>query len=170
MRGAVVLAGLAGLTGLVVLAGCAGGGGPAGGPDGGSGSGSAAPANRAGAVRGPEAARATAQTEFGLLAGGDYGGAWDLWSDTAKAAIGRADFVALNTACPRRGVPVEVVTVRLLDDSDVDVDWKRGTQTGSARLVYAGGSWRYQPDQSTLDTYRSGVDSAVTRLRVAGQC
>ncbi|GAA5188767.1 hypothetical protein GCM10023322_40170 [Rugosimonospora acidiphila] len=137
---------------------------PAGGP------GSAASANRAAAVRNPEAATATAQTEFGLLAGGDYGGAWDLWSQAAQQSISRADFVALNTDCPAKGVPGEVVATHPAGDGEVDIDWKRGAQSGTASLLFTGGSWRYQPSKSTMDSYRLGVDKLVAQLRAAHEC
>jgi hypothetical protein len=131
-------------------AGCgAGGGRPATGPT------AAGTVNRAGTVRGPEAAQATAQTEFGLLAGGDYAGAWDLWTADAQRAVGRADFVALGATCPR-GVPATATVRRLVDDDTVALDWRRGDRTGTATVVYTGGSWRYQPDRSTLDGYRQG--------------
>jgi hypothetical protein len=127
-------------------------------------------ANHAAGVANPEAATATAQTEFGLLAGGDYGGAWDLWSQAAQRAITRTDFVALNTACPQRGVPVQVVAVRPVGDDEVDIDWKRGSQSGTAELLYTAGTWRYQPSQSTLDSYRLGADKLASQLRAAHQC
>jgi hypothetical protein len=139
-------------------------------PAGAGGPGDPGTANRAAAVANPEAAGATAQTEFGLLAGGDYGGAWDLLSQAAQQSITRVDFVALNTACPRRGVPGEVVAVRPVDGGEVDVDWKRGQQSGTAQLLFVGGAWRYQPDQSTLDSYRLGVDKLVAQLRAAHEC
>jgi hypothetical protein len=127
------------------LAGCASSAPAATGP------GSAASANQAAGVRSLEAARATAQTEFGLLAGGDYGGAWDLWSDQAKQAVSRADFIARSTACPPgKGVMTQVVSTTLVDDNNVDVSWQRAGQTGTARLTYTGGTWHYQPDQATL--------------------
>jgi hypothetical protein len=135
-----------------------------------SGPGSAASANRAAGVDNPEAATATAQTEFGLLAGGDYGGAWDLWSQAAQQSITRTDFVALNTACPNKGVPVQVVATNPVNDREVDVDWKRGPQSGTAALLYASGTWRYQPSESTLDNYRLGVDKLVAQLRAAHEC
>jgi hypothetical protein len=133
---------------VLAVAGCDGGRQP-------TGPSSPGPVNRAGTVRGPEAARATAQTEFGLIAGGDYGGAWDLWTAAAQQAIGRADFVALGAKCPR-GLSTTATGQRPVDDDTVTVDWRRGDQTGTARLVYTGGAWRYQPDQSTLDGYRQG--------------
>jgi hypothetical protein len=132
---------------VVVAAGC--GGRTAVGPT------VAGTVNGAGTVRGPEAARATAQTEFGLLAGGDYGGAWDLWTATAQEAVTRPAFVALGATCPR-GVPATFAGQTVLDDDTVTVDWRRGDLTGTARLVYEGGAWRYQPDQSTMDGYRQG--------------
>ncbi|GIH17408.1 hypothetical protein [Rugosimonospora africana] len=135
-----------------------------------SGSGSAASANRAAAVDNPEAATATAQTEFGLLAGGDFGGAWELWSQDAQRSITRTDFVALNTACPSKGVAAQVVATRPVNDGEVDIDWTRGSQSGTASLLYAGGTWRYQPSESTLDNYRLGVDKLVAQLRAAHEC
>src|SRR5258706_15465881 len=103
---------------LAAAPGC-GGGHVAAGPS------AAGTVNRAGTVRGPEAARATAQTEFGLLAGGDYGGAWDLWTAAAQEAVGRADFVALGATCPR-GVATTATGQRLLDDDTASVDWRQG--------------------------------------------
>jgi hypothetical protein len=120
-----------------------------------TGPGSAASANRAAGARGTAAAQATAQTEFGLLAGGDFAGAWDLWSATAQAAISRPDFVRLNAICPPpRGIPTSIVEVRMLDDSSAVVSWRQASTTGTSRLVYAGGAWRYEPEQSTMDKYR----------------
>jgi hypothetical protein len=133
---------------VVVVAGC-GGARPVSGPT------VAGTVNRAGTVRGPEAARATAQTEFGLLAGGDYGGAWDLWTEAAQGTINRSAFVTLGSTCPR-GVPATFAGQTVVDDDTVTVDWRRGDLSGTARLVYENGAWRYQPDQSTMDGYRQG--------------
>jgi hypothetical protein len=114
--------------------------------------------NQAAGVRSIEGAQATAQTEFGLLAGGDYAGAWELWTDAAKHAVGRPGFVAHAAACrPGLGVAARVVSVRPVDDNDVDVAWQRGTQTGTARLIYAGGAWRFQPDPATLAGYAAAT-------------
>src|SRR5258706_15903032 len=106
---------------LAAAPGC-GGGHVAAGPS------AAGTVNRAGTVRGPEAARATAQTEFGLLAGGDYGGAWDLWTAAAQQAVARPDFVALRATCPR-GVPVAEAGHPVLDEDTGSVDWRRGGPT-----------------------------------------
>jgi hypothetical protein len=115
-----------------------------------TGPGSAASANHAAGARSVTAARTTAQTEFGLLAGGDYGGAWDLWSDAAKKQLSRADFLALNRTCPPKlGTAVQITGVGEVDQNTVQVVWTGGT----ARLVYAGDKWTFQPDQAALDRY-----------------
>jgi hypothetical protein len=153
----VIRAGLVLAAVLFATAGCGGGplaAGPTAGPPA-TGPATAGAVNRAGTVPGPEGARATALTEFGLLAGGDYGGAWDLWTADAQRAVTRADFVALGAGCPR-GVPAVQSGQTFVDDATVTVDWRRGDRTGTARLLYTGGAWRYQPDQSTLDGYRQG--------------
>jgi hypothetical protein len=147
LRGALLAALLA--TAVLVVAGC--------GADRPGAPGTAASANRGAAVRNGAAAQATAQTEFGLLAGGDYGRAWDLWTEAAQQAVSRDDFVRLTSTCrPQLGVLTEVVSVHGIDDNTVDVTWKRGAATGVDRLLYSGGSWRYQPAEPTLDGYRLG--------------
>jgi hypothetical protein len=152
--GSLAVLALAALAVAGCLAGCSGGEPRATA----TGPGSAASANRAAGARGTAAAQATAQTEFGLLAGGDFAGAWDLWSATAQATISRPDFVRLNTTCPPpRGIPTSIVEVRMLDDSTAVVSWRQATTTGTSRLVYAAGAWRYEPGQSTLDKYRRAV-------------
>jgi hypothetical protein len=114
--------------------------------------------NQAAGVRSIEGARATAQTEFGLLAGGDYAGAWELWTDAAKRTVGRSDLVAHATACrPGLGMAAQVVSARTVDDNNIDVAWQRGARTGTARLVYTGGAWRFQPDPATLAGYAAGT-------------
>lgn len=128
-----------------------------------TGPGSAASANRAAAARGTAAAQATAQTEFGLLAGGDFAGAWDLWSATAQATISRPDFVRLNATCPPpRGIPTSIVEIRMLDDSTAIVSWRQATTAGTSRIVYAAGAWRYEPVQSTMDAYRQALTRRPT--------
>jgi hypothetical protein len=114
-------------------------------------------------VPGVEAAQASALTEFGLLAGGDYGGAWDLWTERAQRAVSRSDFVRFQDTCPTAlGVPVRVVSAQPADSAGVDrtrdvvLTWQRGSVTGTARMMYADGSWRYEPDQATLNGYSRG--------------
>lgn len=110
--------------------------------------------NRPATVRNPQAAQATAQTEMGLLAGGDYGGAWDLWDAPAKATVDRARFVAYGTTCrPGLGQAVRVTATRRVDDDTYAMDWAGGTLD----VHWTGGSWRVSPGAGDLTRYASAT-------------
>ena len=144
------------LAGLVVLgsAGCSSSR-----PGGGSSGSAASPGDQAVArARGSVEAKAVAETEFGLLAGGDYGGAWALWTDDAKAAVPRDEFVSQSVGCrPGLAVATRVVTADPVDATHVRITWDRGGRTGVAEMLQINGAWRYQPDQATLDGYQAGT-------------
>jgi hypothetical protein len=159
--------------------------------------------NRAAQARGELAARSTAQTEFGLLAGGDYAHAWDLWSAAAQQAIGRAEFVALNSTCPAGlGMAATVTAALPISDTTVLIQWQRPIppgadqsgagqpgagqpgagqpgsktssikptvtqQTGTIRMIYADGAWRFEPADADL---RGGLKAQLARRRAAHQC
>jgi hypothetical protein len=168
----LVLAVLAWL--VLTLGGCAGASKP---PD------APAPANRAAEATGELAARTTAQTEFGLLAGGDYAQAWDLWSAAAQHMITRADFISLNTLCPvGLGVAATVTAALPISSTEVLIQWQRpalseGDQPGSTglgsgrtgriRMIYVGGVWRFEPADADL---HGGVQAQLARRRAAHQC
>lgn len=116
-------------------------------------------------------AEATARTEFGLLAGGDYAGAWELWSPQAQQVISRADFVRLSTACPSGlGILVTIEDVTTTGPGESTVTWARGPQRGTSQLRYLDGRWRYQPDAATLAEYRLGADRVIKARRAAHTC
>jgi hypothetical protein len=106
-----------------------------------------------------EAASAAARTEFGLLAAGDYPGAWQQWTPAAQQAVDQAAFVRYFTTCEQPlGVAAQVTSVRQVDPGDVDISWQYGSaRSGTVRMVYTGGRWRFQPDQATLDRYAKGA-------------
>jgi hypothetical protein len=130
--------------------------------------GTAAPPNQAAGAQSALAAQTTAQTEFGLLAGGDYGHAWDLWSDAAKQTIARADFITLNTACPLGlGTLTRVLTVRPLSSTSVAIDWQRDAQTGTVRMVYAAGTWHFEP---AAQEYQGRLKALMAKRQAAHKC
>src|SRR3712207_623523 len=47
-----------------------------------------------------EAALKIANREFDQLTAGNWAGAWQLWTDSAKKQVPRDVFVSVNTACP----------------------------------------------------------------------
>jgi hypothetical protein len=112
-------------------------------------------------ARGSVEAKAVAETEFGLLAGGDYGGAWALWTDDAKAVVPRDDYVSQSAVCrPGLAVATRVVSTDPVDATHVRITWDRGGRTGIAEMFQINGAWRYRPDQATLDGYRAGTACA----------
>jgi hypothetical protein len=107
-----------------------------------------------------EAASSAARTEFGLLAAGDYTGAWQQWTVSAQHAVGQATFVRYSTTTCRQplGMAAQVTSVRQVDPNNVDVSWQYGsTRSGTVRMIYTGGHWRFQPDKATLAQYANGV-------------
>ena len=116
-------------------------------------------------------AEATAQRQFGVIAGGDWGSAWDMWTPSAQALISRADLVRLNTACP-----VGLGTLYLIDSRDLrapdtaEISWHRGTDTGRTTLHLVDGSWLVEPDAALRTEISLGADAALAKRRAAGLC
>jgi hypothetical protein len=116
-------------------------------------------------------ADAVATREFGLLSGGGWGQAWELWSAGAQQVIGQADFVRLNNSCrPALGIPYVVGATTRIDRDTVRVDWHRATAGGSNTLVYQNGAWHFVPDPASLADYGLGVPALVRKWRAAGRC
>jgi hypothetical protein len=119
----------------------------------------------------PQQAEAVARQEFGLLAGGGWAQAWDLWTAGAQQAVPQAEFVRVNTACrPVVGVPYVIEGSTPTDPATVRIVWHRAGTTGSNTLLYQSGRWRFAPDARTLSDYRLGADRLITRRRSAGSC
>ncbi|QMU71573.1 hypothetical protein [Streptacidiphilus sp. P02-A3a] len=116
-------------------------------------------------------ADSVASEEFGLLAGGGWAQAWDLWADSARQVLTQADFVRLNTECrPVLGTPYVIDSSTKVDSTTVRIDWHRATATGSDTLSYQAGKWRFLPDPASLADYRLGVAKLVERRRAAHAC
>jgi hypothetical protein len=116
-------------------------------------------------------AYALARQEFGLLSGGDWGGAWALWTPDAQRQVPRGDFVRVNTACRAGlGVPYVIDGGTTTAATSVRVRWHHGSATGTSTVRYAAGQWRFGPDPATLAPYRDGPDALIARRRAAGTC
>lgn len=119
----------------------------------------------------PRQAASVAQREFGLLSGGGWAQAWQLWSVTARSALSQDDFVRLNTECrPALGVPYVIDLTTPTDDTTVSVTWHQASAAGTATVVYENGAWRFTPDAQTLADYRQGADSVIAERKAAGRC
>jgi hypothetical protein len=152
MRTMVML--LTGLLTAVWLAGCSTGSGPA------------PPAGPQGAQ-----AEAVADQEFGLLAAGDWPGAWKLWTDSAKHVLSESAYVRLNTECrPRLGVPYVIWQAQRTGATTVLVRWTRGPARGSNAMLYQQGAWKFAPSAADLAAYQRGVGQLVTTRKAEQAC
>jgi len=155
MRTMVML--VTGLLMAVWLAGCSARSGPA------------SPAGTAG----PQGAQAeaVADQEFGLLAAGDWPGAWKLWTDSAKHVLSESAYVRLNTECrPRLGVPYVIWQAQRTGATTVLVRWTRGTARGSNAMLYQQGGWKYAPSAADLAAYQRGIGQLVTTRKAEQEC
>ena len=119
----------------------------------------------------PQQASAVARQEFGLLAGGGWAQAWELWTADAQQAVPRAEFVHVNTACrPALGVPYVIDSSTPTDPATVRIAWHRAGATGSNSLLYQSGRWRFAPDARTVSDYGLGADRLIRSRRSAGSC
>lgn len=116
-------------------------------------------------------AYAVARQEFGLLSGGGWAQAWDLWTASAQRTVPQAEFVRVNTACrPAIGVPYVIDSGTVTDPTTVRITWHRADVTGSNSLLYQSGHWRFAPDAGTVADYRLGADRLIEQRRAAGSC
>lgn len=116
-------------------------------------------------------AYALARQEFGRLSGGDWGGAWDLWTAEGQRAVPRGEFVRVNAACrPALGVPYVIDGGTAAGAEEVRVAWHRGADSGTDSVAWQAGRWRFAPDPAVLADYRAGEAGALARLRAAGSC
>lgn len=116
-------------------------------------------------------AYAAARQEFGRLSGGDWAGAWQLWTPEAQRAVPQADFVRVNTACHAAvGAPYVIDGGTAAGSTSVTVEWHHAGASGRSTVRYEGGRWRFVPDAAELASYRGGPDAAVSRRRAAGAC
>ncbi|MDP9796703.1 phytoene dehydrogenase-like protein [Catenuloplanes nepalensis] len=108
--------------------------------------------------------------QFAAVNAGDWAKAWDAWTDAAKDEIAKDVYVKTNEACPALKKAVfELERVTPVDDTTVDVGWRRDgiSEHGTSRL--AGTGWRFDPG-STLVEYAGGADAAIAKRKEAGEC
>jgi hypothetical protein len=120
---------------------------------------------------GIEVAKGIAQAELGMLAGGDWAGAWELWTTSAKQAMSKADFIALNKECqPKLGVLYEIQDVKPVAALAVAVSWQHAATKGSGTMKYENGSWHYEPDATQLADYRMGAKALIAKRKADKTC
>lgn len=117
-----------------------------------------------------DGAKAAAELVFSRFGGGDYAGAWDLYTAAGKAAIKREDYVAFQEECHTPGVVVEAADARLEDAVTAVVTGKALGFAQSYEMRYEGGRWLLQPEADTMKSFAGGAESAIAARRADGGC
>jgi hypothetical protein len=103
---------------------------------------------------------------------GDYAGAWELYTASGKAAIGKDDFVRLQTACPpkSRGQRAKAVQGRLEDPNTAVIRIEVAGSTAARTMRNEGGHWLIEPSDTAMADFKLGVDQAIAKQKAAGTC
>lgn len=117
-----------------------------------------------------EGARAAAQTVFDRFSGGDFAGAWEMYTAAGKQAISKDDYVKLNQACSRKGLAIQLTSARLEGTDRAVVIAKQLVAAQSYTMVYEGDSWKLEPAKEGLALYKQGAAKAIAAQKKAGTC
>ena len=131
--------------------------------------------NAAQAAGGPEAktvdgAKIAAQTVFDRFSGGDFAGAWELYTAAGKKAISKDDYVKLNQACSRKGLAIQLTSARMDGADHAIVIAKQLVATQSYTMVYENNAWKLEPAKEGLALYKLGAAKAIAAQKKAGTC
>ncbi|GAA2539563.1 hypothetical protein GCM10010435_03630 [Winogradskya consettensis] len=132
--------------------------------------GPAAAATPSGEPKTLDGAKAAAQTVFDRFSGGDFGGAWELYTAAGKAAITRADYIKLNETCARHGLPIELTSARLDGPGKAVVIARQKGAAQSYTMRYEHNAWKLAPAKQGLALYAKGADKAIALQKKAGTC
>ncbi|MEU4241160.1 hypothetical protein [Actinoplanes sp. NPDC026619] len=121
-------------------------------------------------VKNIEGAKAAAQTVFDRFAGGDFAGAWDMYTAAGKAAISKDDYVKLNQACSRKGLAIQLTSARMEGADRAIVIAKQLVAAQSYTMVYEANSWKLEPAKEGLALYKMGAVKAIAAQKKAGTC
>jgi len=129
----------------------------------------------AAAAGGPEpktidGAKAAAQTVFDRFSGGDFAGAWDMYTAAGKKAISKDDYVKLNAVCSRKGLAIQLTSARMDGPDRAVVIAKQLVAAQSYTMQYEGNAWKLAPAKEGLALYSQGAVRAIAAQRKAGTC
>ena len=117
-----------------------------------------------------EGAKAAAQTVFDRFSGGDFAGAWEMYTTKGKQAISKADYVKLNEACSRKGLAISLTSARMEGTDKAIVIAKQLVAAQSYTMVYEGDAWKLEPAPEGLALYAKGAARAIAAQKKAGTC
>ena len=117
-----------------------------------------------------EGAKSAAQTVFDRFSGGDFAGAWDMYTAKGKQAISKADYVKLNEACSRKGLAISLTSARMEGTDKAVVIAKQLVAAQSYTMVYENNAWKLEPAAEGLALYKQGAAKAIAAQKRAGTC
>jgi hypothetical protein len=117
-----------------------------------------------------EGAKTAAQTVFDRFSGGDFAGAWDMYTAAGKKAISKDDYVKLNQVCSRKGLAIQLTSARMDGPDKAVVIAKQLVAAQSYTMVYEGTAWKLAPAKEGLALYSQGADRAIAAQKKAGTC
>jgi hypothetical protein len=117
-----------------------------------------------------EGAKTAAQTVFDRFSGGDFAGAWEMYTAKGKQAISKDDYVKLNTACSRKGLAIQLTSARMEGTDKAVVIAKQLVAAQSYTMVYEGDAWKLEPAKEGLALYKQGAAKAIAAQKKAGTC
>ncbi len=134
-----------------------------------------ADAGKPAAPGGPEAktldaAKLAAQTMFDRFSGGDFAGAWEMYTAKGKQAISKADYIKLNETCARKGLAITLTSARLEGADKAIVIAKQLVAAQSYTMVYEATAWKLEPAKEGLALYAQGATKAIAAQKKAGTC
>jgi hypothetical protein len=117
-----------------------------------------------------DGAKAAAQTVFDRFSGGDFAGAWEMYTAKGKQAISREDYIKLNQACSRKGLAISLTSARMEGTDKAVVIAKQLVAAQSYTMAYEGDAWKLEPAPEGLALYAKGATQAIAAQKAAGTC
>ncbi|MDI6101569.1 hypothetical protein QLQ12_23395 [Actinoplanes sp. NEAU-A12] len=117
-----------------------------------------------------EGAKNAAQTVFDRFSGGDFAGAWEMYTSAGKQSISKDDYVKLNTACSRKGLAIQLTSARMEGTDKAIVIAKQLVAAQSYVMVYEQDAWKLEPAKEGLALYKMGAEKAIAAQKKAGTC
>ena len=107
---------------------------------------------------------------FDRFSGGDFAGAWEMYTAKGKQAISKADYVKLNQACSRKGLAISLTSARMEGTDKAVVIAKQLVAAQSYTMAYEGNAWKLEPAPEGLALYAKGAAQAIAAQKKAGTC
>ncbi|MEV3902383.1 hypothetical protein AB0K11_08660 [Mycobacterium sp. NPDC050551] len=122
-----------------------------------------------------ETATAAAQEIADRRTSGDFAGVWLMLTKQQRDAISQADYVTLQNACARTGLPAHVTGVRLDNSTTAIVRWNIDIPNLSGvkvtkTMLYEDGKWLLAPDPEFVWDHGLPVQQIIANRQASGDC